>query len=133
MADLFTMLYYAKLDKPLRKMLYPFIASLEPGKFTLDELTSWVERNVTMADHDAPHAKTDIATYVYGEPEDEESHDEEQVYLVCGGQRVATFKCSICGSSQHQKSTHPGPCPLAPPPFRPETPPPPGDPPTRNT
>ena len=88
--DLFTGLFYAKLDKSLQKAMHPFISTLEPTKFTLDELAGWVDRNVTMADHGHTGRKNDIAAVaIYGEPEDDDTVKEIDgtAYVVRNGKQ----------------------------------------------
>ena len=62
--DLFTAMFYAKIDKRLRKDLGPHISSLTDStlSFNLDAPTAWVERNVTMSDHESTgRARADVA------------------------------------------------------------------------
>ena len=108
-------MFYAKIDKSLRKALGPHISSLTDATFNLDELTEWVERNVTMADHEHSGRKTDIAAKaaIFGDVEDDDEDDDGAAYYGrAGGGTGKPIPCKICGSLEHRKSEHPGPCPL---------------------
>ena len=113
--DLFTAMFYAKVDKSLRKALGPHISSLTDATFKLDELTEWVERNVTMADHEHSGRTTDIVAKaaIFGDIEDDDEDDDGTAYYGrAGGGTGKPIPCKICGSLDHRKSEHPGPCPL---------------------
>ena len=78
-----------------------------------------MERNVTMADHEHGSKKLDVAASatIYGDAEDEfgdgAAYDDGTAYAAIRGGGKPTPACAICGSRDHRKSEHPGPCPLA--------------------
>ena len=117
--DLFTAMFYAKIGKTLRKQLGPHIATLTDQSFTLGELTSWVERNVTMADHEHGGRRSEVAARaqhfqptIYGDMDDHDGDDDAAYFSGRGGGKPANVTCAICGSADPRKSEHPGPCPL---------------------
>ena len=54
--DLFSALFYAKLETTYRKKMGPFLAGLSPSEFTVEHLAEWLERSTNLADGTSQHA-----------------------------------------------------------------------------